>query len=427
MKYFIRKILEKIFTDYLSKWKIKLILSIGAFGFVIAIILYTQQLADTIIEREQKIIHFYASIYQHYSNVSESYDEYGSEGDENDYYNEDFNFFLDEIIPSISFPMICTGADDEPIFPYEDYTLNIELDSSSSTEEQRQYLKDYVENMRDMYPPIVVLLEEKGIILNKFYYTHSALVDYLRYFPIVAIIIMGAFIFVGYIAFNSIRRNAETKVWVGMAKEAAHQLGTPLSSLMAWTEIIKQNINDAKYIDNTISEMENDLFRLKNIANRFSKIGSTPEKKIENISSLIEKTCTYFERRLPNLGKRVDIIRNLDSEVQVEINYDLFEWVIENLLKNAAESIENKHGKVFVDIHSQAKKITISIKDNGKGMSAQQKRQVFYPGFTTKKRGWGLGLSLAKRIVEEYHSGKIYVKDSTPGKGSTFIIELYLT
>eukprot|EP01107_Rhizomastix_libera_P002495 TRINITY_DN14337_c0_g1_i1.p1 TRINITY_DN14337_c0_g1~~TRINITY_DN14337_c0_g1_i1.p1 ORF type:complete len:242 (+),score=-22.42 TRINITY_DN14337_c0_g1_i1:549-1274(+) len=233
------------------------------------------------------------------------------------------------------------------------------------------------------------------------------------------------FIMVGYMAFSNIRRNEQSKVWVGMAREAAHQLGTPLSSLLAWIEILRYSKENPDSIDETLSEMDKDISRLQIITTRFSKIGSKPELEELNLSELIENVCLYFEKRLPHLGRKVDIVRKIDKPVIANVNADLFAWVFENLLKNAAEAIEVKHGEITLSYGTFTKhKVIIYVKDTGKGMTKKLRRQIFYPGYTTKKRGWGLGLSLSKRIVEEYHSGKIYVKDSSPGKGTTFCIEI---
>ncbi len=282
---------------------------------------------------------------------------------------------------------------------------------------------DMLDDMSSNYKPIVV--EDEGVVLSKFYFTHSALIDRLQLFPLIEIVVIATFIIFGYIAFSNIRKSEESKVWVGMAKEAAHQLGTPLSSLLAWIEIMKYNKDNPKAISETLSEMENDVNRLNMIATRFSKIGSIPELTRQNLNEQIEKVSLYFEKRLPHLGRKVKIVRDFDKEYFADINPELFAWVIENLLKNAAEALDIDEGIVAFSIKETSKnKIIISVKDNGKGMNSSQRRQVFLPGFTTKKRGWGLGLNLSKRIVEDYHKGRIYIKDTAPGKGTVFNIEL---
>lgn len=395
-----------------SKWQIKIFLSMFAFTIVIAVIMFTQVLVDELIQREQKMIRFYANIYKQYFDPNTKI--------------EDFLFFLDEIPTTLSFPIIITDAQDNPLEEFESYTLNVDLDKSKSISEQRQYLVNYIQKMAKNYPPVIIT-DNEGHVLNKFYYTHSALIDKLRYFPLVAMLTIAAFIFVGYVAFSNVRRNEQSKVWVGMAREAAHQLGTPLSSLLAWIEILKFSKEDPIQIEDTLYEMENDVNRLQIITTRFSKIGSMPEMERQSLADLIEEVCLYFEKRLPHLGRKVEIVREFDDPLMGNYNTDLMAWVFENLIKNAAEAIDEKHGTIRISGKiSYGKKITIYVIDSGKGMSSKLKRQIFHPGFTTKKRGWGLGLSLAKRIVEEYHHGKIFVKDSTLSKGTTFAIELPL-
>lgn len=405
--------IKKIFVsgpDLSTKWHIKVIFAVVALGIVVAVITYTQSLVDELIKREQRIINFYAKIYEHYSNPDSD--------------PEDLLFFLDEVTPTISFPIIITGPKDKPLENFSQYSLNINIDSTLSYEEKKKYIYDYVDKMKSEYPPIIIR-DYNGKIIQKFYYTHSELIDRLRYFPLIAIMIIGLFIIIGYLAFSNLRKHEQSKVWVGLAREAAHQLGTPLSSMLAWLEILKISKDDPQQVNDTVSEMENDVNRLNTIATRFSKIGSMPDKEITDIIAHIENVCKYFEKRLPHLGKKVEIIRDLKEPVLAEINKDLFAWVIENLLKNASEAIENRKGQVFIfDRLYPNKKIFIYVRDTGKGMTSKQKRQIFYPGFTTKKRGWGLGLSLVKRIIEEYHDGKIYVKESIPGKGTTFVIEM---
>ena len=210
-----------------------------------------------------------------------------------------------------------------------------------------------------------------------------------------------------------------------MSKEAAHQLGTPLSSLLAWLEILRTNNEDKQLIDRTINEMEQDVDRLNVIANRFSKIGSQPKRTDLVVAEEIERVCKYFDSRLPNLGRKVIIERELDYSLRANLNSDLIAWVLENLIKNATEAIEKKDGLIKIDLEPLTKGgVTIVVSDNGKGMSAKEKKRVFQPGYTTKMRGWGLGLSLSKRIIEEYHNGKLYVRESTPGVGTTFVLEI---
>jgi two-component sensor histidine kinase len=411
MKLLQRKKADNIVLTSLSKWQIKLMLIGSAFIIVMSAVYYTRLIVDELIDREKKTVTFYADIYKRLSDPNVSN-------------NQDLFFLIEKIAPTIPFPIILTDDNDNPVEPFKDNSMNVQIDTTLSTSEQREYMRDYISEMGQTYPPIIIQ-DSDGKILSKIYYTHSALINKLQLFPFVSIAVVGVFVFVGYIAFSNIRRSEESKVWVGMAKEAAHQLGTPLSSLLAWLEILKDSKDNPASVEEIAGEMDNDVSRLNIIATRFSKIGSKPEMKIEDIGRSIESVCNYFEKRLPHLGKRIEIERDLKANLKADVNPELFAWVIENLLKNAAEAIENKKGKVVVSLFKKPKnKIIIHIRDNGKGMTNKQRRQVFQAGYTTKKRGWGLGLSLCKRIIEDYHKGKIYVKDSVPGKGTTSSIEL---
>lgn len=403
---------DNLIIKSLSKWQIKIFFIAAGFIIGVSAVVFTKILVDELIKREQTSIKFYTDIYKSYTDPNANI--------------EQLTFLIDKITPMITFPIILTDEKDIPLYPFVYNTMNIKLDTSLNTKQLREVLKGMVKTMGNTYPPIIIE-DTEGKVLTKVYYTHSALVDKLRMFPYVEILIVAIFIFIGYIAFSNIRRSEESKVWVGMAKEAAHQLGTPLSSLLAWIEIIKYSKDEPQKIEETINEMSSDITRLNVIATRFSKIGSQPEMKLERLDEVIENVCVYFEKRLPHLGRKVTIYRKLEKSIVTEINSELFAWVIENLLKNAAEAIENKQGKVHIKlVKTSKKKAILTIADNGKGMSAKQRRQVFQAGFTTKKRGWGLGLSLCRRIIEEYHKGKIYIKDSSPGKGATFQIELML-
>jgi two-component sensor histidine kinase len=366
-----------------------------------------QILINELRSHEQANIRFFADVQEHYAETTDNIWDM---------------FYLDKVSPMIYFPMILATADDEPIEPYSSTIRNIELDTTLSKDVQQKILKEYIDEMRSNYDPILIMPD--GVVLQKIYYTDSHLVTKLSILPFVEIFIVACFILMSYVGFNFIRKTEQGYVWVGLAKEAAHQLGTPLSSLLAWIEIVKLNLKDPRYISEIMDEMQHDVDRLNKIAQRFSKIGSKPELHVTDVGKLVEKVAIYFDSRLPNLGKRVDINRDLQTGVHSNINIELFEWVIENLLKNAAESMESGKGLIRVSLITIEKRAFIRVEDNGKGMSAQVKRDVFRPGFTTKKRGWGLGLSLCKRVIEEYHQGKIYVQDSSVGKGTTFVIEL---
>ena len=248
-------------------------------------------------------------------------------------------------------------------------------------------------------------------------YDESTLLKRLSQYPYWQLGIVMIFVVVAIFALLSSKRAEQNKVWVGLSKETAHQLGTPISSLMAWVEILKDNYPD----DELIPEMDKDVKRLELIAERFSKIGSLPEPVDASMNEVMTHVIDYMDRRT---SKKVEIVSELPAEnVVVKMNASLFEWVIENLCKNAVDAMEGR-GRIVLSLYEEGSKVSIEVADNGKGIRKKDLKSVFTPGFTTKKRGWGLGLSLAKRIVEEYHKGRIYVKSSEVGVGTTFRIEM---
>ena len=292
---------------------------------------------------------------------------------------------------------------------------NIDLSSKSDT---MTLLKSIAQRMKSSKEPIRISLDEE---LDNDYieicYDESLILKRLASYPYVQLCVVFVFVLIVIFALLSSKKMEQNKVWVGLSKETAHQLGTPISSLMAWTEILKD-----KYVDDDlIPEMSKDVNRLQVIADRFSKIGSMPEPKDENLNEVLERVLTYIERRASN---KVKIIRLFPSQpVMVRISASLFELVIENLCKNAIDAMDGQ-GVITLSVVDYERKIEVNVEDTGKGISKSHRKSVFTPGFTTKKRGWGLGLSLAKRIVEEYHKGRIYVKSSEVNKGTIFSIEL---
>ncbi|MCH6560612.1 HAMP domain-containing histidine kinase, partial [candidate division KSB1 bacterium] len=242
----------------------------------------------------------------------------------------------------------------------------------------------------------------------------------------IGIAVVGLFVLIGFLGFRSIQRSEQQFIWVGMSKETAHQIGTPLSSLMGWLELLKSKVGDKDSLKN-LGEMEKDIERLNRVAARFSQIGSKADLKEEKIASIISDVVRYFKTRLPQGGKRVKIVENYHVNSTVALNKDLFEWVIENLLKNAIDAIEKDVGRIEINLNQLKNgrhRVCIDISDNGRGIDAKRKSEVFKPGYSTKKRGWGLGLSLAKRIIDQYHGGKLTVKESKTHQGTTMRILL---
>jgi two-component system, sporulation sensor kinase D len=286
------------------------------------------------------------------------------------------------------------------------------------------YFKSELKFMQSEHEPIKILLPKTLQNNNGYwfiYYKDSALLQELKIFPYIQLSVIAIFLVVAYTAFNSSRRSEQNQVWVGLAKETAHQLGTPISSLMAWVELIKDKFHAEK--DPLMAEMENDIKRLEIIADRFSKIGSKPKLEDHSVYDVIKDFVDYFSVRVShNISFEITGNPNL----RAGLNVPLFDWVLENLLKNAVNAIEGK-GKIKVEINpNKAKKgqILIDVTDTGKGIPRSKFDTVFQPGYTTRKRGWGLGLSLTRRIIKNYHNGFIFVRDSEIGKGTTFRIIL---
>jgi Histidine kinase-, DNA gyrase B-, and HSP90-like ATPase len=308
-------------------------------------------------------------------------------------------------------PIIGTDEKDNPIGEY----LNLD---SNKIKADSNYLRKKVAEFKNQHDAIKVEISKDPLYINKYYYGDSSLLKEVRYYPIIQLIIVALFILITLITVSTRNKSTQNQVWAGMAKETAHQLGTPLSSLQGWVEMLKDNPQSEKIA----TEMAKDVDRLKLVSDRFGKIGSTPQLEEKNIVAQIESMVAYIKRRAP---EKVYFGINSFNETKITamINAPLFDWVIENLLKNALDAMEGK-GSISLNIKKETTNIVIDVTDTGKGISKQNIANVFKPGFTTKKRGWGLGLSLSKRIIEQYHKGELFVKNSEPGKGTTFRIVL---
>jgi len=293
----------------------------------------------------------------------------------------------------------------------------INLDTIKAIQDS-EYLQRQLRKFKSENQPLVVVLSEKPYVANKYYYGHTPLLDQVRYYPLVQLLIVGLFIVITITALNTSFRSTQNQLWVGMAKETAHQLGTPLSSLEGWVEMQKENNPN----NSLISEMEKDVNRLKLVSERFSKIGSAPHLEQRNLVEQVKSMIDYIKKRAG--GKVQFRLQSATGDaLNANISPPLFDWVIENLLKNALDAIEGK-GDITLNLSDQNSEIWIDVIDTGKGIFRHNLTKVFNPGFTTKKRGWGLGLSLSKRIIEQFHKGRLFVKQSEPGKGTTFRIVL---
>lgn len=317
----------------------------------------------------------------------------------------DVKFVQSVITRNTTIPVILTGDSLTDILSYR----NIDMENTDSGQ-----LKQMAKEFAAINDPIEIDLGngEKQYIC----YGESKLLKNLSYYPIVYIVVFLLYALLLTVVLIALKRAEQNRVWIGLTKETAHQLGTPISSLLAWTEILKSRYPE----DDMLPEMEHDVQRLRTIAERFSQVGSKQELALSDLNAVTKKAFDYMRARI---SKKTNMEFSATGDIQVMLNAPLFEWVMENLCKNAVDAMEND-GTIRVQVRQNGNCAVIDISDTGKGLPIKNYKRIFYPGFTTKKRGWGLGLSLAKRIIEEYHHGKIYVKHSEIGKGTTFRIEL---
>jgi signal transduction histidine kinase len=377
------------------------------FGLLIigVILVYTQHLVNLLQQKSNEYLRFRIRIFEENINNPDT--------------EIDLSFFFTEVIQGTDYPIIYTDSDMKPQLCQN---ISSEIDSIHVFDETTiKYLSRLVLEMDAENSPISI--EYRGITLGYYHYGVSPIIRKLRWLPYIEIAAALLFILIGYIGFAQIKKSEQRHIWIGMAKETAHQLGTPISSMNGWIEILK---DDPKKLQQAISEMATDAQRLSKIASRFSQIGSVPSLKQNHLEPILKNAVTYFRKRLPQFNKRILIQENYLLDPLVMLNGELFEWVIENLLKNAIDAIENRDGIVTVILESdeEGKEVHVDISDTGKGIGPRDKRNIFKPGFSTKTRGWGLGLSLAKRIIEDYHGGKLFLKDSRLGEGTTIRIVL---
>lgn len=340
----------------------------------------------------------------------------------------EINYIFEEIIKKANFPIIVTSPEGVPMY------WTVDIPQNDTSVEARRKLANYIKKMDADYQAVPIYFGPQKTIIHYLHYGDSKLVRQLRYMPFIEVLVVSLFMIVGFIGFRNIKRSEQRSIWVGMAKETAHQLGTPLSSLMGWVELLKLKFKKSDFdlpSENTkvdfgdiMERMQSDLRRLDRVATRFGQIGSIPELEQENVNRPIADVVSYFRLRLPGEGKGVEIIEQYGVIPDININKELISWVIENLIKNSLEAVDPRNGKIVIKTKCKDNKVIISVSDNGRGISSSDQRVIFAPGFTTRRRGWGLGLTLARRIIEEYHKGRIWLKKSEPNVVTEFIIEL---
>ncbi|MEI6817355.1 MAG: HAMP domain-containing sensor histidine kinase [Bacteroidota bacterium] len=371
----------------------KTILLVTALMIGIASLWYTNKLVRKLSNEERKEMELWAKAEKELGNTN---DPIG-----------DIAFLWEVIRTNTTIPVILTDE--------KDNVLNFRnLDSTKAN--KPEYLKEQLELMTKENNRIVIEIGNGR--KNYIYYKDSILLTQLKYYPMFQLGVIALFLFVSYLAFSSSRKAEQNQVWIGMSKETAHQLGTPLSSLLAWLELMKMRGMDPEMI----VEIEKDVSRLQTITERFSKVGAAPVLVKENLNEVIKRIFDYIKSRT---SEKVSFYISSPQKdaIYADINAPLFEWVLENLLKNAVDAM-NGSGSITISIMDQQQFVYVDVTDTGKGIQKGKFKTIFKPGYTTKSRGWGLGLSLAKRIIEEYHSGQIFVKSSDINKGTTFRIVL---
>lgn len=379
--------------------QVKILLVIAAIMIAVTSLLVSHYLVEDLSSEERKKMETWAQALHALNNADD---------------NTDLTLVLDVIQGNTTIPVVVMDS----VGRIDDYR-NISIQAKTA-EDTDTYLMQYGQRLYESGKYIKIHLGDttKTSDFQLVCYDESLMLKRLSQYPYWQLGVVMIFVVVAIFALLSSKKAEQNKVWVGLSKETAHQLGTPISSLMAWVEILKESHPD----DELIPEMNKDVKRLERIAERFSKIGSLPELKEGSMNEVLEHVVEYMRRRTSN---KVEIVSQVpDHDVIVRMNASLFEWVIENLCKNAVDAMEGS-GRILLSLLEENDHVVVEVSDNGKGIRKKDIKNVFTPGFTTKQRGWGLGLSLARRIVNEYHKGKIYVKSTEYGKGTTFRIELH--
>mgnify|MGYP001359937654 CR=1 FL=1 len=384
---------------YKHTGNIKAGLFILGIALVIGLLAYTQMLVKELRKDNREIVRLYAEII---ANTVQ---------DDND---ANLDFVFENIIRKVKFPLIQSDVNYNP-------QMWKNLPENVKTLEDRLRFMKTIDKLNEPFP-----LTYKDDIVGEItfgflHYGDSSIVQKLQWWTTIEIFAIAAFIFLGFTGFTFIRNNEKRHIWVGMARETAHQLGTPVSALMGWVDWLKEH---PEKTTDMIPEMEADLLRLEQIGRRFSKMGSEPEMEEFDLSERVERVLNYLEKRMPSLGKKVQLINDIQPGISIRANGSLLAWSIENIIRNGIDAIDREDGMVSVALRKESDEIKIRIRDNGKGVPRKDWRNIFRPGFSTKQTGWGLGLSLAQRIVQEIHGGKLGIIESAEGQGTTIEISL---
>ena len=384
-------------NGYRNSVNIKLGLFFVGLILVIGLLAYSNSIVNRLRNDNREIVKLYSEIIA--KTVNEDSD-------------TNLNFVFDEIIKKVQFPIIYSDSENKPI-----YARNL---SQSLTPEQLQKSLTSMDKQNDPIPIVYTDPDSnESILLGYLHYGDSDLIRKLQWLPYLEIGVVALFIFLGFIGFNSIRNSEKRNIWVGMARETAHQLGTPVSALMGWVDRLRTHPKESY---NVVKEMESDLKRLEQIGSRFSKMGSDSELKSISLKELVDRQSAYLKKRLPLLKNEIELTVSGIDDIWIEGNEILLGWAIENVIRNGIDSIQSEKGKVNISISSDNESGIIQIQDNGAGILKKDWKNIFRPGFSTKERGWGLGLSLVNRIINEIHDGEIKVLHSKIGFGTCFEI-----
>jgi len=386
-------------NGYRNSVNIKLGLFFVGLILIIGLLAYSNSIVSRLKNDNREIVKLYSEIIA--KTVNEDSD-------------TNLSFVFDEIIKKVQFPIIYSDPESKPI-----YSRNL---SERLTSEELQKSLASMDQQNDPIPIVYMDRDSnESIILGYLHYGDSDLIRKLQWLPYLEIGVVSLFIFIGFIGFNSIRNSEKRNIWVGMARETAHQLGTPVSALMGWVDRLRTHPEEST---NVVKEMESDLKRLEQIGNRFSKMGSDSELKSISLKELVDRQSAYLKKRLPLLKKEIELTVSGIDNISIEGNEILLGWAIENVIRNGIDSIQSEKGKVDISISSDDVSGIIQIQDSGAGILKGDWKNIFRPGFSTKERGWGLGLSLVNRIINEIHDGEIKVLHSKIGFGTCFEIRI---
>lgn len=372
--------------------RIKILFIAVALAFAGTVLFYSQGIVGELREDSESSLIFYTELYAKLAS---------------DPLFQDYNFFFEQIIPRISFPIIITVPKTNEINAWKN--IPGVPDTADRSERVEKELQKLAVKMDESTPPIPLTID--GLTVGMIHHSDSLTITKLRWLPFIEIIGALVIILAGFLGFQYIRRNEKQYIWVGLAKETAHQLGTPISSLMGWLEIAKLKLGEESEI---VTEMDMDIKRLEKVSNRFSQIGAKLKQSEIQVSDLVGDVQSYMEHRIPKTNNKITLSFSIKDAGAIYANYELLEWALENLIKNSVDALEGKEGTVTVVVFKRNDQVIFDIKDSGRGIPDAQWKTIFKPGYSTKKRGWGMGLSLTRRIVEDYHHGNIFVKESKP-------------